>query len=263
MMTLSSFWQRHLAPLRMRGDVLVFPGSVSSACSDNEAYAREEVGLRHAIDQSAMQGRQLVYFSSCGAVYGAHREDVREDQACLPVNHYGMHKLKMERLIQDARIDYLILRLSTPVGAAQPTCQLVASLWKQICAGEVRVWRGAHRDLIDVREIVRLTSRLLERGVNREVVNLASGHAVAVERLADEIEELCGGRAKRIFSERPDRHSVSVEKLFRLCGAALLPPLPMNGWQNALRYHYGPTLPEAVAEREPAWTRMEAALPSA
>jgi nucleoside-diphosphate-sugar epimerase len=201
-------------------DVVLFAAGVSDSHSVNaRAYGEETAQLRDVLADCIHRRECLVYFSSAGAVYGDYPPGVREDMALAPVSEHGRHKAAIETLLCGSPVEYLILRLSNAVGPGQRSHQFVPALVEQVQSGVVTVWRGAHRDLVDVEDVVRLTVALLDAGCRREIFNLASGRSTPVEQVVDEIEAQLGVRAERRFIDRPDRYSVSIDKLRRTLGA--------------------------------------------
>ncbi|MFD0346156.1 NAD-dependent epimerase/dehydratase family protein [Kitasatospora aburaviensis] len=109
------------------------------------------------------------------------------------------------------------------MGRAQRSHQLLPSLVAQIRAGSVRVHRGARRDVVHVLDVVSVIDALLTAGVSREVVNVASGHAVPIEEIIAHLEARLGTVAAKQTVDVADDHSVSNEKLLRLLPAEARP----------------------------------------
>jgi nucleoside-diphosphate-sugar epimerase len=89
----------------------------------------------------------------------------------------------------------------------------------QVRAGEVSVFLGARRDLIDIDDVVLILDELLRAGVRREVVNVASGVAVPIEDIVTHLESRLGRHAQWITSDVPAERAVSIGKLRRLVPA--------------------------------------------
>src|SRR5688572_29446142 len=146
-------------------------------------------------------------------VYGNYEEEVREDGPVFPREAYGRHKLALESVIRAAGVRHLILRLSNPVGAGQQPHQLLPALADQVRRGFVEVWSGAHRDLIDIDDVVALTDGLLASGAERETFNIASGYAVPIEEIVAYLEARLGTFVLRNYVSRGDRYRVCIDKL--------------------------------------------------
>ncbi len=211
------FIASHLRPLEDRHpDAVVLAAGVSSAASTSQDdFRREAELLETVIERCERTGRRLVFFSTASAgMYGPLNREGREDGPVFPHTPYGGHKLELERTIRKSGIDHLILRISHLVGPGQRPHQLIPALILQMSSGRVRIHRGAHRDLIDIADVVRLVDRLLEIGISREVVNVASGVPFPVERIIDQIEQEIGRAAEHDYVDLPsDYPPVSIEKL--------------------------------------------------
>jgi len=97
----------------------------------------------------------------------------------------------------------------------------VASLAAQVLSGTVTVWHGAARDLIDAADVAAIVADLVDNGVWDETINVASGVAVPIEQLVDELERALGVAAQRCYAGTASAHRVSNEKLLRLAPATV------------------------------------------
>jgi NDP-hexose 4-ketoreductase len=201
-----------------------FPGVTALACGVSSTstaapaeYDREAQVLYDALDTCARQGRQLLFFSTASfSMYGFTDggEAAAESDPVRPPNTYGRHKLALESVVRSFGAEYLVLRLSHAVGGHQRPHQLLPTLVRQIRAGEVTVHQGAHRDLLDVRDLLHAVGRLLGDGVSGEVLNVASGVPQPVESIVTAIERRLGVTARRL--ERPGSPAVTRVSLERL-----------------------------------------------
>ncbi|MCU0490107.1 MAG: NAD-dependent epimerase/dehydratase family protein [Chloroflexaceae bacterium] len=211
----NGFISRSFEPLRAQfPDVLLFGAGVSnSLCEESREFRRDADLLYSAVQHCLRHGLRLVYFSSAGMVYGNYEAEVREDGPVFPRSAYGRHKLAMETVIRASGVRHLILRIANPVGPNQQRHQLLPALYDQVRRGYVEVWSGAHRDLIDIDDVVRLTGELLASGCEREVFNLASGQSVKVEAIVDYLEQRLGAFVLRNHVDRGDFYRVCIDKM--------------------------------------------------
>ncbi|AZM55042.1 NAD-dependent epimerase/dehydratase [Streptomyces sp. WAC 01529] len=216
----NGFLARGLRPIAARHeDTVVVAAGVSWASGTSAAdFAREAALLRRVADDCAATGRRLLFFStSSTGMYGLAKAPAREDAPVTPCTPYGRHKLSLEEQLKASGAPYLILRLGHLVGPDQPPHQLLPVLLRQVREGVVRIHRNAARDLLAVDDAVTVIDRLLARGVCGETVNLASGHAVPVERIVDHLARRLGTAVRREYQEsRAAQHVISVEKLYAL-----------------------------------------------
>lgn len=215
----NGFLARHLQSIAGRHDgvVALAAGVSAAATTSHEGFNREAALLYQVMRECMARGERLVFFSSASAgMYSVPgEEEGREDGPVYPATPYGRHKLALEAVLRGSPLDHIILRLSHVVGGHQPDHHLLPSLAEQIGSGRVRLFQGATRDLIDVDDVMAVIDTLLSAGVNREVVNVASGHATPVEAIVAHIERRLGVATKEITVAKPSQ-TVCVAKLRRL-----------------------------------------------
>ncbi|MBN0048573.1 SDR family oxidoreductase [Streptomyces actuosus] len=201
-----------------------FPGVTALACGVSSTataapaeYDREAQVLYDALDACARQGRRLLFFSTASfSMYGFTGQEAAESDPVRPPNTYGRHKLALESVVRSSGTDHLILRLSHGVGCHQRPHQFLPTLVRQVVAGEVTIHQGAHRDLLDVRDLLHTVGRLLADEVSGEVLNVASGIPQPVESIVAAIERRLGAAARRTVL--PGSSAVTRASLRRLRG---------------------------------------------
>ncbi|CAL9624676.1 NAD-dependent epimerase/dehydratase family protein [Streptomyces sp. NPDC003781] len=218
------FLADHLSALsHTHDDVTVLAAGVSSASVDSaDAFRREADLVRATTRRCRAEGRTAVFFSTAShALYGGCDGPADEDHP-RPVSPYGWHKLGLEREVADSGASCLILRLSHVVGPRQRPHQLLPALVGQVASGNVRVFTGARRDLVDVTDVVACLDALLTEGVRDDVFNVAAGTPYAVEHIVRGIERQLGRRARWDLVDRPavrgGRGAVSLDRLRRRVG---------------------------------------------
>ncbi|MEV5329715.1 NAD-dependent epimerase/dehydratase family protein [Nonomuraea sp. NPDC052634] len=199
-------------------DVVAFAAGVpNSTVKDDDEFGREAALLYEVVRRCLRQGRRLVFFSTASvAMYGGEGSAGTEDGPIFPGGAYGRHNLALETALARSGVDYLVLRVSNLIGPHQRDNGLLPVLVGGIRAGTVTVYRGATRDLIDIADMTRILDGLLDLRLSREVVNVATGHAVPVERIVAHIESRLGMVADRRVVDGPVPHaaaSVSIAKL--------------------------------------------------
>lgn len=214
------FIARHLRSIADRHpDTVAFAAGVSSTrCTAQSEYARELTMLRSTIADCVRTRRRLLYFSTSSAeMYGAPHCRGRETDRPALQSPYGQHKSTVERLLAETRgLDFLVLRVAHLVGANQPAHQLVPALARQIGEGEVRLHRGAYRDLIAVADAVRIIDILLSTADRRDIVNVATGVSVPIEQIVAHLEDRLETAARKCYVVVSGHYPISVEKLTRL-----------------------------------------------
>ncbi|GHE13885.1 NAD-dependent epimerase/dehydratase family protein [Streptomyces alanosinicus] len=190
-------------------------GVSSTATATPGEYDREAHLLYDVLDECRRHGRRLLFFSTASfSLYGFPAGEATEADPVRPPNAYGRHKLALESVVRSSGTEHLILRLSHVVGRHQRPHQLLPTLVRHILEGEVTVHQGAHRDLLDVRDLLHAVGRLLDDGVSGEVLNLASGSPQPVESIVTAIEQRLGVTARRIH--RPGSPAITRASVGRL-----------------------------------------------
>ncbi|MDX3232330.1 NAD-dependent epimerase/dehydratase family protein [Streptomyces sp. ME19-01-6] len=216
----NGFIARNLAVIadRYPHATVVAAGVSSTSGGTPEDFAREAELVRDIARRCRREGRLLVYLSSAShALYGITEVAVAEDAPVDPPSPYGRQKLMLERAIAEAGPGWLVLRLSHAAGRWQRSHQLLPSLIGQIRGGNVTLHRGAHRDLVDVSDVVRAIDGLLTEGVQDEVVNVASSVPQPVESIVRGIERRMAARARYdVVDVTPTLTRVSIDKLCKL-----------------------------------------------
>jgi nucleoside-diphosphate-sugar epimerase len=197
-------------------DVTAFAAGVSStSVTAPEAFDREAHLLYDVLRRCREEQRTVVFFSTAShAMYGTSGIAAAEDDPLYPPSVYGRHKLALETTIRQAGVDHLILRLSHLVGDHQRVHQLLPGLTQQAQSGTVTVLEGAHRDLLDVRDLMHVIDRLLGDGIRGETLNVASGVPHPVETIVDGIERRLGTTAQRTYL--PGTVSITRASIHRL-----------------------------------------------
>ncbi|MFG3440073.1 NAD-dependent epimerase/dehydratase family protein [Nonomuraea sp. NPDC047897] len=210
----NGFLAKHLRPLGHRhAGVTVLAAGVPRQDLPESEHAREVALVEQAIRDCRKRDHKLVFFSTASIYGGGRGCQGREDEPMAPLTEYGRHKLGLEALIRDSGVRYLTLRLCYMLGPYAPPFRLIPSLITQILSGSVRVYQGAYRDLLHVADAVMIIDRLLETGIEQEIVNVASGDCVRVELIVDHIEKRLNVTAERDFAGLGTAHCLSVEKL--------------------------------------------------
>jgi nucleoside-diphosphate-sugar epimerase len=218
----NGFLARHLRSIEgSRPGVLAIAAGVSAAGhTGEEGFSREARLLYDLIRRCALTGERLLFFSTASTgMYSVPGQPGTEDGPVFPATAYGRHKLALESVLAASAVDFLVVRLGHVVGPGQPAHQLLPSLIAQVRSGSVRVLSGARRDLIDVDDVVKIISMLLDTGISRVIVNVASGFATPVEHIVDHLELRLGTRARRHAEPWPARQQISTARLLALVPA--------------------------------------------
>ncbi len=182
----------------------------------------EAYNLLEAVRRHRPASRVLVVTSS--AIYGYRHDSGRpiaESEPIAPVTMYGVGKAGVELVAaRFARVHGLHVVRARPfnlVGPGEPKGALtsvVAAQVARIASGSgdpvVRIrHRATSRDFTDVRDAVLAYAAILERGRSGEAYNVASGRAVAIGAVVDELLAVAGVAA-RVEETGPPPESTDV-----------------------------------------------------
>jgi len=254
----TGFIARHFERLRSAyPHVLLFASGVSrSSCTDEPEFRREVDLLYSALYHCRLHGRKLIYFStSSDLMYGGPGSTGYEDEPVFPRSAYGRHKLAMETVIRQSTVDYLILRLPSPVGQHQQPYQLVPALFHQIQRGVVQIRRNVRRDIIDIEDVVAITDELIARDVSRQVINVASGVAVLVEEIVDHLAACSPSFVLRSYSDGNDAYQVSNAKLLAYLQNPAALGFDRTYYQRVIDKYYAGYYSERIMLDGPAQSR--------
>lgn len=183
---------------------------VGESWSDPALYTRVNVlgtaNVLKAVRTVAPDAVTLLVSSA--DVYGVVTEEdlpLRETRRPVPVSPYAQSKLEAEQIAFDAERTtgqrVLIARPFNHVGPGQAVTFVVPALVSRLlearASGRTEIPVGnlsAQRDFSDVRDVVRAYRLLIQYGVSGEIYNVASGFAVALSEVAQELVDLvCPG----------------------------------------------------------------------
>jgi GDP-4-dehydro-6-deoxy-D-mannose reductase len=195
------------AVARARPDAVVHLAAQSSvgasfgdALGTWEANATGTLRLLHAVGPATR-----VLFVSSAEVYGPvppAEQPIREDRPLRPTNPYAASKAAAEMAAVHAALggvaDAVIARSFNHTGPGQDERFVLPAFARQLAAaadgdGVLRVGNlEVRRDFLDVRDVVRAYLLLLDRGARGEAYNVASGQAVSLREVLDEMIALRG-----------------------------------------------------------------------
>lgn len=173
----SQFYDFHL-----NTEVVIFASGVSnSASNDSSSFNREKQLFKEVAEKN--HDKKLVYFSTC-SIYDPSAQR----------SAYVYHKLEMEELIRTTSPDFLILRISNPIGKYNNPHTFFNYFIDCIKSGkEFDVWAKADRNIIDVDDFYQLSKLLInDRTFNRSIVNIANPQNYKVPVIVSAIEKHFG-----------------------------------------------------------------------
>lgn len=181
---------------------------------------------------------------------------VTEDMPLHPRSVYAVTKAAGEQLAQTYAAAYgmriICVRAFNHIGPGQSSTFVVGDFTKQVA----EIAHGLHeplirtgnlsamRDFTDVRDIVHAYALLMEKGRPGEVYNIGSGHAIPVQQILEELQEI----AKVQFTFETDPAKLRPVDIPRI-EADVTKLRRDTGWEP----HY--TLRETLADTLAAWEK--------
>lgn len=218
---------RNFSELSFSSECLILASGVSNSGEQRDSEFRRELDLvRSSISDNP--SLPVVYFSTC-SVY----QDVQ--------TAYTRHKLEMEDFVANEASSFYIFRLPQVVGVVK-NLTLISYLVNAVLDRKiVRVQRSAKRNLLDIRDVVRMSHYMIENEVGRDSVqNLASATSVFVEDILSEISKILGVKALVEILEAGEGYEIPIDFIVNNFGPNDI-VFSEDYWVNVLR-HYVPLL---------------------
>lgn len=162
-------------------------------------------GTAYLLEAAARLDRPpKVMIPSSAEVYGAAGGALSERAAVAPVNVYGATKAAQELLglafHRSRRLEVVVARAFNHIGPGQRDAFVVSAFAMQLARIEAELSEpilqvgnlDARRDFTDVRDVVRAYRMLVAGGHTGQPVNVASGRAVAIRELLDDLIRISG-----------------------------------------------------------------------
>ncbi|WP_309134375.1 NAD-dependent epimerase/dehydratase family protein [Cellulomonas sp.] len=153
----------------------------------------------HALARDGRPDVRVALLSSGGTVYGAGTPPFHEDSPAVPVNRYGCTKLALERLLHDAPVDGVVVRVANAYGPGQPVApgQGVVSHWLEAAAeGRDLVVFGdleVVRDFVYVDDVAEAVAALLTApSLRHDTYNVGSSRGTTLDELRGHVEAAVG-----------------------------------------------------------------------
>lgn len=186
----------------VRPDYLVHLAAISFVQhADAEAFYRVNVigtlNLLQALADTGVSLRCALIASSANVYGNAAAGVIVETQPPQPVNHYAASKLAMEHMVRTwfDRLPIVVTRPFNYTGVGQAPHFLVPKIVSHFVRREPVIELGnldVERDFSDVRMVVRIYRRLLERQCAGKVVNVCSGHPYSLRDIIATMQTIAG-----------------------------------------------------------------------
>lgn len=174
-----------------REEFVFFASGVSNSKSTNENdYLREESLLIQNI--SINSDKTFVYFSTYSV-----------NDPSLSDYYYIKHKLRMEKIIQQSGIKYLIVRTSNVVGGIGNPGTILRYLFDSIKNEKpFEIWKNAYRNILDVDHLIVMLDETIKRKLVNCIVYLLNPIDYSIPQIITECELILNKKANYISVEK-------------------------------------------------------------
>jgi nucleoside-diphosphate-sugar epimerase len=185
---------------------VIFASGVSnSTLNDSDSFDREMNLLKKTIQN--LPKAQLVYFSTC-SIY----------DPAMKASAYVLHKLAVEKTIQETHPDHIIFRVSNPIGKTGNKHTILNYFIDHITNHEpFVVWKYATRNLIDLDDMYAICNLILQEQVFKNpVINIANPVNYSVLSIVHTIEHYFQTKAVYSITDRgssPLIDTTAIEKI--------------------------------------------------
>jgi UDP-glucose 4-epimerase len=220
---------------------------VNVALSNPELCVQvNEVGTVNILEAARSFETERVILASTTWVYGGTEGVVTEETPIKPPNHlYTATKIAQEYLITSWNLHYglpyTILRYDIPYGPRMRTNMAIAIFVKKAMRKEpITIFGDGNqgRCFIYVEDLAEGNVAALNEKAKNQVINLAGGEFVTINRVVDELKKIFGDITVKYEPPRPGDFRgaiVSIEKAKKLLGWE--PKTPFNiGLRNYMEY---------------------------
>ena len=179
---------------------IIFSSGVSNSGEKNEKNFQKEVDLVKSNLARLTSNGSFVYFSTT-SIFNPLKKS----------NPYVLHKLKIEKLINDSNLNYLIIRLPNLVGTSANPNTLTNYFADSIRLGRaINLNQKAFRHLIDTSDLPGILNDIKNNfGKNKYIINIETDKPISAQKIILCIEDAI--QKKAIIN--PSAESEDLEKI--------------------------------------------------
>lgn len=179
---------------------ILFSSGVSNSGEKDEKNFQKEVDLVKSNLARLTSNGSFVYFSTT-SIFNPLKKS----------NPYVLHKLKIEKLIKDSNLNYLIIRLPNLVGTSANPNTLTNYFADSIRLGRaINLNKKAFRHLIDASDLPGILNDIKNNfGKNKHIINIETDKPISAQKIILCIEDAI--QKKAIIN--PSAESEDLEKI--------------------------------------------------
>lgn len=176
----------------------------------------------------AVEQIKIIFFSSGGTIYGQTKLDtIKETHKLNPINYYGHSKLMIEEYIQllnkSKNLSFVILRPSNVYGKYQRIEAkqgfIAVAIGKMLNHSTLEVWGDGEtiRDYIDVQDLAKMTTEIINKNVTDQIINIGSGEGTSLNQIIQYLEHILDTNMDVVYSNSRktdvDKMILDIKKL--------------------------------------------------
>ncbi|RLZ12707.1 NAD-dependent epimerase/dehydratase family protein [Faecalibacter macacae] len=183
-------------------NVIFFASGVSNSLEcDKQEFLKEQNLIEKTINNNP--DKLIVYFSTC-SIYDSSKYK----------SPYVLHKLHMEEIIRESKINYLIFRVSCAVGnGGNPNLLMNYLINKFRKSLPIVIHKNASRNLIDVEDVRNITLKYIDNLVYNQIVNVAYVENFQITEIIDNIEEVFDQDVTKEVLDLGEHYSIYIKDL--------------------------------------------------
>lgn len=248
--------QKFLTKIILANDYIIFLSNINSI-KENEEYPFKnyEVSISPLknichISNKLKKKINILYFSS-SSVYGMQNGTVNENSITKPTCNYDFQKLLCEKILKDAKSQYLkytILRLGNIYGPSEKNPQskdrgIVGKIIKSaIINNKVYIYGSGnyYRNYLYIKDLVKLIFLIIKRNkFKNQIYNVGSNEFTTLKKLfyliSKTVSEKMMTRVKIISKKWPEKHFKIEKRNFKLSCAKLRKEMDWKSTTSILR----------------------------
>ena len=171
---------------------------------------------------------KIIYLSSAGCTYNSDETSYSEDHPANGTNEYGLLKLRIEKLLIESSLNYLILRVANVYGPNQPTGrgQGVIAEWMNSINSKkpIQVFGDldSFRDYIFIDDLMEAISLCADLNITNQIINIGSAQRTSLRDLLQVISSVTKQKIEylQLGSRTVDRtgYVLNIDKIKKLTG---------------------------------------------
>lgn len=186
---------------------IIFASGVSNSLETNNDVFKKE---RDLLLSYSAHHEKLIYFSTVSVF-----------DPSLQNTSYIRHKLQIENIITQQFSNYLIIRLPIVIGKSQNPNTLINFLYNRLMEGlSFELYIHATRYLIDLDDVVHLTSEILQKIHQNTIIDLVLDNKTPVPVIFEMLSKITGKSLKYIPVSKGADYSIDNTIVKKLIGAA-------------------------------------------